>query len=68
MLPPKNTDATYAIIDSVVEGDNVASINFKEEEGSFLVGVVAGLMSESDKIGFIGGLEVPAYQKIRSRI
>jgi len=59
----QNADAKYAIIDSVVEADNVASLLFKEEEGSFLVGVVAGLMTKSNKIGFIGGLEVPLIKK-----
>ncbi len=59
----QNADSKYAIIDSVVESDNVASLNFKEEEGSFLVGVVAGLMTKSNKIGFIGGLEVPLIKK-----
>ncbi len=59
----QNAKAQYAIIDSVVEADNVASLNFKEEEGSFLVGVVAGLMTKSNKVGFIGGLEVPLIKK-----
>ena len=62
-VAPQNTSTKYGIIDSVVEGDNVASLVFKEEEGSFLVGVVAGLMTQSDKIGFIGGLEVPLIKK-----
>jgi basic membrane protein A len=62
-VAPQNTGTNYAIIDSVVEGDNVASLVFKEEEGSFLVGVVAGLMTNSNKVGFIGGLEVPLIKK-----
>jgi len=62
----QNPDAKFAIVDSVVEGDNVASINFREEEGSFLVGVVAGLMTESDKVGFIGGLEVPLIKRFET--
>ncbi|MDM8528713.1 BMP family ABC transporter substrate-binding protein, partial [Anaerolineales bacterium HSG24] len=62
----QNPDAKYAIIDSVVEGDNVVSINFKEEEGSFLVGAVAGLMTKSNKVGFIGGLEVPLIKKFEA--
>lgn len=50
-----NPDANFCIIDSVVEANNVESITFKEEEGSFLVGVIAGLMTKTNKIGFIGG-------------
>jgi len=62
----QNADAKYAIIDSVVEADNVASLNFKEEEGSFLVGAVAGLMTKSNKVGFLGGLEVPLIKKFEA--
>ena len=62
-VAPQNAEAKFAIIDSVVDAPNVASLNFKEEEGSFLVGALAGLMTESDKIGFIGGLEVPLIKK-----
>ncbi len=62
----QNADAKYAIVDSVVEADNVASLVFKEEEGSFLVGAVAGLMTKSNKIGFIGGLEVPLIKKFEA--
>ncbi|MFS0782237.1 BMP family lipoprotein [Bacillus sp. 1P06AnD] len=50
-------DNNFAIVDSVVEGDNVASITFKEQDGSFLVGVAAALTSKSNKIGFIGGVD-----------
>lgn len=51
-------DAKIAIIDSVVEGlDNVASINFRANEGSYLAGAAAALESKSGKIGFIGGME-----------
>ena len=65
-VAPQNAGAKYAIIDSVVEADNVASLNFKEEEGSFLVGALAGLMTESNKVGFIGGLEVPLIKKFEA--
>lgn len=51
-------DSHFAIVDDVIEGqDNVASITFKEHEGSFLVGVAAGLSTKSNKIGFIGGTD-----------
>jgi basic membrane protein A len=45
----------YAIVDSQVNAPNVASILFKENESSFLAGVVAGMVTKSNKIGFIGG-------------
>ncbi|MGH4118343.1 BMP family lipoprotein [Clostridium sp.] len=50
-----HTDKNFAIIDSVVELPNVESIVFKEQEGSFLMGVIAGKMTKTNKIGFIGG-------------
>jgi basic membrane protein A len=37
----------------------VRSILFKEHEGSFLVGMVAGLATHDGKIGFIGGMDIP---------
>jgi basic membrane protein A len=48
-------DKNLAIIDSEVKLPNVASIMFKEQEGSFLMGVIAGKMTKTNKIGFIGG-------------
>ncbi|WP_445505880.1 BMP family lipoprotein, partial [Niallia sp. 03091] len=50
-------DAHFAIVDSVVKQPNVASITFKEQEGAFLAGLVAGKATKSNKIGFIGGME-----------
>lgn len=51
----KHTDKKFAIIDSVVDAPNVQSIVFKEHEGSFLMGVIAGKMTKTNKVGFIGG-------------
>lgn len=59
----QNPDSKLAIIDAVVDQPNVASVTFKEEEGSFLVGVVAGLMTETNKIGFVGGMEIPVITR-----
>jgi basic membrane protein A and related proteins len=47
------------LIDGDAKGANVNSILFKEEEGSYLVGVAASLASKSKKIGFIGGMDIP---------
>lgn len=59
----KFPENNFAIVDSVVDADNVASLTFAEHEGSFLVGVIAGLQTENDKVGFIGGLEMPLIKK-----
>ena len=56
-IADQRTDAKIAIIDEVVaDKENVASITFKANEGSFLGGVAAGLETKSDKVGFIGGM------------
>lgn len=59
----KFPEQKFALVDSVVEMPNVASITFAEHEGSFLVGVIAGLKTETDKIGFIGGMKFPLIEK-----
>ncbi len=56
----------FGIIDAVVEKDNVHSVCFKEEEGSFLVGAIAGVDSNSGKVGFVGGMEFPLIQKFEA--
>ena len=43
--------------------DNVAALAFREEEGSFLVGAVAGLVSKSHHVGFVGGMTGPLIRK-----
>jgi basic membrane protein A len=42
---------------------NVASLIFQEEQGSALVGAIAGLMTTTDKIGFVGGMDIPLINK-----
>lgn len=42
---------------------NMSGIGFKEEEGSFLVGAIAGLCTQTGKIGFVGGMDIPLIHK-----
>lgn len=49
----------FTIVDDVAKGANVQSIVFKEQEGSYLVGMAASMASKSKKVGFIGGMDVP---------
>jgi len=51
-------DQQYMIIDSVVDLPNVNSITFKENEGSFLTGALAAMVTQTDKIAFLGGLDI----------
>src|SRR2546429_6019395 len=55
----------FAIIDGVIFEDdgktpkaNVASLEFKEHEGSYLVGMIAGMTSKTGTLGFIGGMDI----------
>lgn len=52
-------DQNFALVDMVVDAPNVASLTFRANEGSFLLGVVAGLSSETGTIGFVGGIDIP---------
>ena len=45
---------------------NLAALTFREEEGSFLVGAIAGLKTKSGKIGFVGGVESPLIKKFEA--
>jgi basic membrane protein A len=58
-------DKNFAIIDETVDLPNVSGLRFKEQEGSFLVGVIAGLTTESDVIGFVGGMQFPLIEKFQ---
>lgn len=51
----------FTVIDGIVPPlfKNVQSINFKDHEGAFLVGIIAGQLSPTNKLGFIGGMDVP---------
>ena len=52
-------DQNFALVDMAVDNPNVASLTFRANEGSFLVGIVAGMMSETGNIGFVGGMDIP---------
>ncbi|SNT13178.1 nucleoside-binding protein [Anaerovirgula multivorans] len=58
-----NPDQKYAIIDpdfgENVVPENLVGVLFKAEEGSFLVGYIAGKMTETNKVGFVGGMDFP---------
>jgi len=56
-------DTKFTIIDMVVKLPNVQSVVFTEHEGSFLVGALAAMKSESAKVGFIGGMDIPLIRK-----
>lgn len=59
-------DTNWAIVDSVVDAPNVASLVFAEEQGSYLVGMAAALKSQTGKVGFIGGVETDLIKKFEA--
>ena len=56
-------DLKFAIIDGVIDSPNVASLIFKEHEGSFLVGLIAARVTKTGKLGFVGGMDIPLIHK-----
>ncbi|MEM9551288.1 MAG: BMP family ABC transporter substrate-binding protein [Pseudomonadota bacterium] len=56
-------DTKFTIIDMVVDQPNVRSVVFNEHEGSYLVGMMAAMASESNTVGFIGGMDIPLIRK-----
>jgi len=55
----------FAVIDAVVKLPNVQSILFKEQEGSFLVGMMAAMASKTGKVGFVGGMDIPLIRRFQ---
>ncbi|MCH2075885.1 MAG: BMP family ABC transporter substrate-binding protein [Rhodobacteraceae bacterium] len=62
-VAPDYPDTSFVIIDMVVDAPNVRSVVYNEHEGSYLVGMLAALASESDTVGFIGGMDIPLIRK-----
>ena len=56
----------YTIIDSVIAQPNIVSVTFKEEDGSFLAGALAALVSATHHVAFIGGQDIPLIRKFEA--
>lgn len=74
-IAPQYPDTDFAIVDSIVKPKNAVSLVFREQEGSYLAGVVAGLMTQEktaytnpdDKVvGFLGGQESELIGKFQA--
>lgn len=55
--------ARITLIDMVVDKPNVQSVVFNEHEGSFLVGMLAAMKSETGTVSFVGGMDIPLIRK-----
>jgi len=53
----------FTLIDAVVDLPNVQSVNFREQESSFLCGMAAAMASKTAKVGFVGGMDIPLIRK-----
>ena len=56
-------DTSFTIIDMVVDAPNVRSVVFNEHEGSYLVGMMAAMASETGTVSFVGGMDIPLIRK-----
>ena len=57
-------DMTYQ--DGDVIPPNVVGIKFREEQGSYLVGAIAGLVTQTGTVGFVGGMDIPLIHKFEA--
>ncbi|RBY91699.1 BMP family ABC transporter substrate-binding protein [Blastococcus sp. TBT05-19] len=69
-VAPQFPDTTFAQVDGSnadgAKGDNVTGLLFAEEQGSFLAGVAAALKTETNNVGFVGGVESPLIEKFQA--
>lgn len=73
IVAKQNPGSKFLLIDSPILDPkgvpqslpNVRTVVFKEEEGSFLVGALAGLVAK-EKVGFVGGMEIPLIKKFEA--
>ena len=56
----------YSPSDGVGTLPNLVGLRFREQEGSFLVGAIAGLLTHSQVVGFVGGMKIPLIRKFEA--
>ena len=56
-------DIKITLIDGVADAPNVQSVVFKEQEGSFLVGMLAAMKSDTQVVSFVGGMDIPLIRR-----
>ncbi len=65
-VAPKYPNIKFAIIDNFVDKPNVRSLQFDEEQGSFLAGYLAALVDKTQKLGFVGGKSIDLIKKFET--
>lgn len=59
-------DVNFGLVDGTVDAPNVACLLFKENQGAFLMGVIAAKMSKTGIVGFVGGMSTPITNKFEA--
>ncbi|MCP4727752.1 MAG: BMP family ABC transporter substrate-binding protein [bacterium] len=62
-IAPEFPDKNFVTIDTQVDQPNVASLIFQENESSYLVGIIAGMMTKTGVVGFVGGMKMPIIER-----
>ena len=63
---PAYPDTAFVQIDGVVDGPNVTSYLFAQDEGSYLAGVAAALETRTGIVGFVGGMDIPIINEFQA--
>ena len=62
-VAPEFPETRFAIVDAVVEAENVQSVVFREHEGAYVIGVLAAMASESGTVAMVGGMDIPLIRR-----
>ena len=65
-VAPEFPDVIFVIFDAAVDLPNVASFTHRVNEGTFLLGAIAGLKTETGKVGYLGGADVPLIHEFEA--
>ena len=58
-------DQNFVLVDEEIDAENVKSILFNAQESAYLAGLVAGRMTKTNSVGFIGGMELPVIDTFK---
>ena len=65
-VAPEFPDVIFVIFDAAVDLPNVVSFTHRVNEGTFLLGAIAGLKTETGKVGYLGGADVPLIHEFEA--
>ncbi|MCG9133473.1 BMP family protein [Candidatus Poribacteria bacterium] len=65
-VAPEFPDVMFVIFDAAVDLPNVVSFTHRVNEGTFLLGAIAGLKSKTGKVGYLGGANVPLLHEFEA--